>query len=321
MSKFKPLISVILPVYNGEKYLHESIKSILNQTFDNFELFIIDDNSQDSSIQIIKSYPDIRIRLKHNHKNLGLSATLNRGIKLSHGQYVARQDQDDIAYPTRLEKQATFLLSHPGYGMVGTWAHVWRENERTNNYHKHPIDTMILKFFLLFQNPFVHSSIMLRREVFDHVGLYSTDSKRQPPEDYELWSRIARNYDVANIGEILQVYRETKMSMSRDEANPFDQRLLSISCENIAFASGRKSLDRDVIDLCALLQGNMSRLSVKPNFHAISFILNEAAKSIEKRHNNGTNKKLLDTLVSATMNKMKRQYFIHHYSKIFRRLS
>ena len=116
-----PKVTVLMPVYNGEKYLKEAITSILLQTFDDFEFLIINDGSSDASVDIIQSFRDPRIRLVHNDTNIGLIATLNKGLKLAHGKYVARMDQDDISLPRRLEKQTYFMDNNPDVGVCGTW--------------------------------------------------------------------------------------------------------------------------------------------------------------------------------------------------------
>src|SRR6185369_12980087 len=131
-----PLISVVLPVYNGEEYLRESIDSILKQSYSNFEFLILNDGSSDRSEEIIQSYSDPRIKY-HKHANCGLAATLNKGIELAKGEYIARQDQDDISLPTRLEKQITFLENHSEYAMVGTGSKIWRANKKTGRSHHH----------------------------------------------------------------------------------------------------------------------------------------------------------------------------------------
>ena len=202
----RPLVSVILPVYNGAVYLREAIESILDQSYANFELIIINDGSRDDSERIIKSIPDARIRY-YCQENQGLPATLNRGIELSRGEFIARQDQDDISFPQRLERQVEFLETHPRCGMLGTWAEIWVNDVRTDRAHRHPADNVTLQYSLLFNNPFVHSSVMIRREVFERVGLYCNDRSRQPPEDYELWSRVSRVFEVSNIPEIHLIYR------------------------------------------------------------------------------------------------------------------
>ncbi len=259
-----PLVSVLLPVYNGKKYLRAAIDSILDQTYRNFELLIINDGSKDGSAEIANAYTDARVRVYHQ-ENRGLSATLNRAIGLARGQYLARQDQDDVSYPTRFEKQVAFLERHPDHGMVGAWAEIWVGSDRTERVHKHPCMSPVLKFELLFNNPFVHSSMMIRKDVFERVGQYSTDPLRQPPEDYELWSRVSREYEVANIPEILHVYREVPKSMSRSGVNPFLSRLMMISSENISWYYGKEQNDDVVRDLAALANGQYEKLSGRCN--------------------------------------------------------
>ena len=225
-------LSVILPVYNGGKYLADAIESILIQTYSNFELIIINDGSSDSSADVISSFTDFRIRY-YKQTNIGLAETLNRGIELAEGKYIARMDQDDISFPDRFNKQIEFFESHPDHAMVGTWCEIWEIDKKVDRFHKHPTENVILQFKLLFNNPFVHSSMMIRKSCLDLIGGYSTTPDRSPPEDYELWSRVARVYQVANIPQILHAYREVPNSMSRDGVDPFLAKIVKLSAENI----------------------------------------------------------------------------------------
>ena len=274
-----PLISVVLPVYNGAAYLEEAIQSILWQSYANFEFIILNDGSTDESASIIQKLKDPRIRY-YEQANQGLAATLNRAVGLAKGKYIARQDQDDVSLPLRLEKQVAFLESHIDYGMVGTWAAIWEENTDSKGVHKHPWESLLLKFELLFDNPFVHSSVMIRKEVFEKVGLYCIDKSRQPPEDYELWSRIARKYEVANIPEILHIYREISSSMSRVGTNPFLDRVINISAENLAWAAGKTKPDLYTTTLTALSHCAGHRLAPNTKFQEISNILMQVADNL-----------------------------------------
>ncbi len=274
-----PSVSVILPVYNGVEYLSESIESILGQTFSDFELIIIDDGSTDNPSAIIESFCDHRIRL-YAHENEGLAWTLNRGVALARGSYIARQDQDDISLSTRLEKQVDFLQANPEVGMVGTWAGIWSGSKPGKRAHRHPKDNQLLQFELLFDNPFVHSSMMLRRSVFDCVGLYTTDKERQPPEDYELWSRVARKFNVANLPEALVVYREVSSSMSRMGPNPFLNNLITISAENFAWLLCEPMPTQDIQDVAALFHNAFDRLSPGARVENMASIIERAADAI-----------------------------------------
>lgn len=278
-SEGSPVLSIILPVYNGQQYVAEAINSILSQSYKDFELIILDDGSSDGSAAIIEKFNDSRIR-SYQHSNKGLAATLNRGISLARGDYIARQDQDDVSFLARLEKQIAFLDANPSVGMVGASAEIWVGHERTKRLLSHPADDAVLRFGLLFDNYFVHSSVVMRRAVLDKVGGYCEDRSRQPPEDYELWSRIMRKYKVANLPDVLMAYREVPGSMSRTGFNPFVNNLIRISSENIAWASGASIDKSEVVALAQLSRGNYDHIPAGINFAGIEAILNSAANGI-----------------------------------------
>src|SRR5688572_20082581 len=133
----KPLVTVLMPVYNAEKYLREAMDSILKQTLTDFEFLIIDDGSKDNSVDIINAYTDPRIRLVKNEHNLGISKTLNRGIEMASAELIARMDADDISYPARLQNQYDYFQKNPECALLSTWARmVTEDNEhiRTEKY-------------------------------------------------------------------------------------------------------------------------------------------------------------------------------------------
>src|SRR3712207_1463638 len=121
MNLTKPDVTVLMPVFNAEKYIRKSIESILNQTFKSFEFLIIDDGSRDNSAGIVRSYADSRIRFIQNDKNLGITATLNKGIELASCELIARMDADDFSYPQRLERQYAYFQKHPDCALVSCW--------------------------------------------------------------------------------------------------------------------------------------------------------------------------------------------------------
>ena len=249
-----PIVSVVLPTYNCPHYVGQAIESMLAQTYANFELIVIDDGSRDETPEVVRNYSDPRIRLI-TQSNRGLAGTLNRGIQLARGRYVARQDQDDFSFPERLARQVDFLDAHHACALVGTWAQIWREGETTGRVHAHPCDNAQLKFELLLNNPFVHSSVMIRKAALDRIGGYCIDPARQPPEDYELWLRLAREHDVANIPEVLHVYREVGGSMSRLGESPFMDHLVTLCAEHIAWAASEPLSNPQVTNLAALAHG------------------------------------------------------------------
>ena len=167
--------------------------------------------------------------------------------------------------------------------MVGTRAEIWVGNQKTERVHDHPTDNAALQFELLFDNPFVHSSMLISKSAFDAVGGYTTDPTRQPPEDYELWSRIARRYNVANLPERLTIYREVRNSMSREPQTAFRERIGLISAENLAAATGGAAPWRHHWDIAALLHHLPEKLSAKPDLEAMCKIIQRAGKRIHAR--------------------------------------
>lgn len=295
----------MLPVYNGALYLNAAIRSVLDQSFKNFELIIIDDGSTDNSADIISTFHDPRIRF-YRQENQGLAFTLNRGIALSAGKYIARQDQDDLLFFDRLKKQIQFLDANPEIALLGTAAEIWVEDRRSERRISHPTDSSALVFSLLFDNYFVHSSVMFRRSAITLIGDYSKDKSRQPPEDYELWSRFIRQYKVANLADVLMVYRETGGSMSRQGRNPFLKHVIKISIENIAFYSGRFPDSAEVTTLAKLMHGDYQNVSRSVTFSMVRAVLLEAASSIEK--GNGRSPQML-ILKNAALAKLRYRYF------------
>jgi glycosyltransferase involved in cell wall biosynthesis len=227
-----PIVSVILPVYNAEKYLREAIDSILSQTFSDFELIIINDGSSDRSSEIACSYSDSRI-IYIEQQNAGLAATLNRGIGIARGEFIARQDNDDISDNQRLRKQVDYLVNHPEVMLLGTGAEIIDENGLpTGRYLDHGSKGKNLKFHMLFNNHFVHSSVMIRRTAFEKAGIYKLDPDYF--EDHNLWSRIARVAEIHNLPDRLLKYREVHSSMSRTTSD-YMQKVVNQATENILF--------------------------------------------------------------------------------------
>lgn len=277
----EPFVSVLLPVFNGGPYLQEAIGSILGQSYRNFELIIIDDGSTDDSWRTIKQVQDPRV-CAFQQRNQGLAGTLNRAIQLARGVYLARQDADDVALPKRFERQVEFLETHRDYGLVGTWATVLSESRDETKVHNHPSENHVLKYELLFDNPFVHSSMMIRKAVVDRVGGYLRESVTRPAEDYELWSRVAREFDVANIPEVLQIYRDTPKGLSKGTGNPLLDHVINTSIGNLAWVTGRPTNDPAIHDLAAFSHGAHHRVLGNVALRELLDVLNEAAHTLSK---------------------------------------
>jgi glycosyltransferase involved in cell wall biosynthesis len=199
-----PRVTVLMPVYNGGPYLAEAIDSILGQTYRDFELLVINDGSTDGSAAIIGAYDDPRIRFVENNGNLGLIATLNKGLELAQGEYVARMDCDDVSCPRRLEQQVALLDSDPGIGICGTWLRKFGAvRPKVCRYHTRPA---LLCCGLLFDSVLAHPTVMLRRRLFRDHGL-GYDQTFRHAEDYELWARAGRLFRLGNVPQVLLEYR------------------------------------------------------------------------------------------------------------------
>jgi glycosyltransferase involved in cell wall biosynthesis len=208
----KPLVSVLMPVFNGEKYLAEAIWSILNQSFRDFEFIIIDDGSTDATWAILNSYTDQRLRLVQNVENLGHTKALNKGLVLAQGEYIARMDADDISRPERLARQLDFLETHPEIGVLGTWVQIMGRYGDTSHTIQFPTEHGVLRWCLCFYDPIVHPSVMMRREIVERVGGYNSDMRHA--EDYDLWRRLSHMNRLSNLPEVLLYLRKHDANVS-----------------------------------------------------------------------------------------------------------
>lgn len=226
MSVDLPLISVILPVYNAEEYISEAIQSILNQSYSSFEIIVINDGSTDRTEDVVKSLNDNRIRYHKNEKNLKLISTLNLGLQLAKGKYIARLDADDLVLPNRFETQIHFLESHPDYGIVGTYAEEFGTSQSILEYVTEDED---IRYAFLTHNPFIHSSVMIRKSILTDFNLYF-NPKWLHVEDYGLWISLLAHAKGKNIPEVLVKYRvhESQISFKFREIQQTNGRLLQV---------------------------------------------------------------------------------------------
>jgi Glycosyl transferase family 2 len=239
-----PRVSVVMGAYNGERFLRPAIQSILNQTFCDFELIVVDDCSTDCTLQILREFKDDRIRVLWNNRNLGIAETLNNGIAVARGEYVALQDHDDVSLPYRLQCQVEFFDKHAQVGMVGSSCNLIDENDNVVPHWPMKYDDAELKWALLWRCPFFHTSLMVRRRAFEDVGGYSSDPKYRFAEDYDLMSRVAIRHAVANMPQLLGCWRMHKTSASHLNVSQQAAAVRSISQRNICNLLGWDRIDR-----------------------------------------------------------------------------
>lgn len=238
----KPVITVLMAVYDGEAYLKECVDSVLNQTFKDFEFLIIDDGSVDSTSDIIKTYKDERIRLLRNEKNLSQVASLNIGLDHAIGGYIARIDADDIMLPSRLERQLNYLKKRPDIALLGTFGEAIDEKGHTISRHRLPVrNEEIIATALFGEFIMMHSSIMFRKDIVFEAGKYNEAFSFT--EDYKLATDLlARRYKINNIPDILIKYRLHNNRISVRDSKPQIERYI------IALKEFMKNFSSDIAE-------------------------------------------------------------------------
>jgi len=204
-----------MPVYNVEKYVGTAIESILTQTFEDFELMIIDDASTDHTFEIISQYNDKRIRKIRNHTNIGIASSLNKGLAMTNSIYVARMDGDDISKPTRFEKQLAYMKSNSDLGILGSHMELINDYGVVLKEQHKKMGRMNIKLGLFFGNTSLgHPSILIRKSELDKFHL-RYDSAFQYAEDYDLYCRSSQHIEFDNYPECLVQYRIHSESVSQ----------------------------------------------------------------------------------------------------------
>jgi glycosyltransferase involved in cell wall biosynthesis len=213
----KPELSIVMPFYNTEKYIGDAVQSLLAQTYDNFELILVDDASTDGSAEVVKSLNDSRIKLLKNEINRGIVFSRNQGMKAAVGRFIAPFDSDDLARTDKFEKQIRFLKNNPDFGMVGSWARLIDEDgnllKKTWKLTQPPAR---IPAFLLFKNLFVQSAVVMKREVVPE-NFY--EDGFDLVEDYKMWIDISRIRKTCNYPDYLMFYRVHQSSATNKTGN------------------------------------------------------------------------------------------------------
>jgi len=204
MYKKAPLISAVVPIHNGAGLVEETLKSILNQTFDDFEVILVDDASTDDLRQLLERIRDQRLRLLHLESNVGVANARNKGVAIARGQYIAFCDADDICHLQRFERQIAFLTQNPNLGLCGT-AFTCFSGAQDLETVRHPVTDEEIRSTLMTGNCFGMSTVMGKADIFKS---HAFDQAMSPTEDYDLWTRLASaGVRMANLGDSLLRYR------------------------------------------------------------------------------------------------------------------
>jgi glycosyltransferase involved in cell wall biosynthesis len=273
-----PLVSIILPTYNRELYIKRAIDSVLNQTYRNIELIVIDDSSSDNTFQIISEIArkDSRVIILKNKENLGLVKNLNKGIELAKGKYVARLDDDDFWSDfKKIEKQVFFLEKNKDYGLVGGGMIKIdaKNNERARCLFPEK-DKDIRKIILLY-NPFVHTSVVFRKDVFNKVGGY--DERFLYFEDWDLWMKIGKVSKFYNFQDYFVSYLDHEYDNPSHYRNLKIRRNISLGLElRRKYRKDYPGFKRAIL-LC-FMSYFYSFLPFKKNFQPLAFKIKKLAK-------------------------------------------
>ena len=223
-------VSVVIPVYNGDKYIHQTIESLYAQTIKNFEIIFVNDGSTDLSKKIIESYNDSRFKIINFKTNRGIVAAMNAGVEASTGSLIARLDADDYASPQRLEIQLNQFIQNSKLVLLGSDVKKFSNNFFKNILYsiRSPITNQEkMKWRMLFVNPIVHSTVMFKKATFFEAGMYTEAS--HPAEDYDLWLRMSKLGDIKVLNQKLVFYRVHNESISSNKTQKMYDKAESIA--------------------------------------------------------------------------------------------
>ena len=280
----KPIVTVLMTVYNGKNYLNEAIESVFCQTLNNYEFLIVDDASTDNSIEIINSYKDSRIKLLKNRENIGQTASLNKGLSIAQGKYIARLDQDDICLPKRLEEQVAFFKKNPSISILcsreysidkqGNRIGVWKRD--LNNYGA------FLGYIVLGLNPIWTTSVMCVKDVFLQLGDF--DISYGTASDFEYWSRIALKRLNAKVvpefHQLRRIHDQSQSNLMVGEQSQATKRALS----NVIIYFLDKDDNRDLLSVLLFESLKIKQFN-KKDFLIVSKKINTLIGNISLKQN------------------------------------
>lgn len=227
IAKSEPLVSVVMSVYNADKFLHKSIESILNQTYHDFEFIILDNRSSDRSLKIAKKYSlkDKRIKIIANSRNLGPALAKNKGFKITKGKYTALMDADDISEKDRLHRQVEFLIQNPKIDVCICNLIIINERGKKLKIRRYPTNDQQIRSKIFKYNPIPNPTVICKSEVLKE---FSYDPNYSLVYDFDLWIRVGTKYKFGNINEALYKYRFTDSGLLRSNVNKVEREILKI---------------------------------------------------------------------------------------------
>lgn len=237
-----PRVSVIISTFNGQRYIREAVQSILDQTFQQVELIVVNDGSTDATLNILRAFDDRRITIVNNPGNLGIAASQNNALSVATGEYLALMDHDDISLPDRLQMQVDFLDAHPEVGMLGCNCISVDENDNVQSVSSHFSDDAFLRWQLLLCGcPFFHTSLMVRRSEMERIGGY--DGSYLFAGDYHVISKLTECCGVANLDQPLVKWRVHRSSVSSINRQQLSDEAFEIARRNIQAIMRNNKLD------------------------------------------------------------------------------
>lgn len=308
----RPKITVLMPVYNAEKFLKEAIDSILNQTFKDFEFLIINDASTDNSKKIILSYKDPRIRYFENKKNLGVAGTLNKGLKLARAELIARMDADDISFPNRFELQYKEMQKDKEIAVLVSNYDVVNENGkflRTQRYAKSPEE---IYYTLQFRNCLGHPTTMFRKYIT--LDIFNGFDKRHEAEDYDLWLRVSKKYKLTNVNCCLLKLRVSEKSrMTSFLSKKINRDAIFIAKKNLESLTGEK-INLDIIKILvehfAIFRYNISTEFPDEKIKKAIIILEKVNNEILTHHTAFLNRSVLEKIITKKYNLLRHDLYL-----------
>lgn len=263
-SASNPRVSVLVPLYNTqEQHLREAVESILNQSFPDFELLLLNDSPSNARLgEIVAEYRDPRIRYMVNERNMGITPSRNKLLKLARGEYIAIMDHDDFSVRERFERQVAYLDTHPEVGVVGSWV----EEFPVRKFIQRPVEDHDIRLMLMYGCAVFHSAAMVRRSVLEAAGVqYEEDFS--PAEDYALWVRLMPHTRFHNIPEVLFKYRMHEGNTTKKQAARMQRAGLAVQ----AIARLQNSGVKSEYDACAVAVTRMRLFGVLPLLRIVRY--------------------------------------------------